>query len=310
MSNNAAQEGSGPARVMIVDDDRFSLSVFEQMVSSLGFLTETASDGAEAFAMLRENPRRADIVITDRMMPVMDGFALTKRLKREPATRGIPVILLTGSNVAEDIAAGLDAGAFYYLTKPPSPDLVRSVIESARNEINRQRNVASRLAVHQAAFNNVSVLRMTLSSPDEVEGVCSLLASLHTEPEAVIQGIYELVQNGVEHGVLRFGYQDKAALLASGRWHDQLKQRAKDPAYRGEVEATMVRRDGRLVLAVKDSGPGFDWRPFLAADPSRAGALNGRGIARANNYTFEKLAYNAAGNEVVGVIQAKKEIEW
>jgi CheY-like chemotaxis protein len=297
-------------RVMIVDDDRFSLSVFQNMVSSLGFEIETATNGAEAFALLRERPGRADIVITDRMMPVMDGFTLTRRLKREPSTRSIPVILLTGSNVAEDIAAGLDAGAFYYLTKPPSRELVRSVIESASNEVNRQRNVASTLAVHQAAFNNVAVMRMVLNRPDEVEGVCSLLASLHSEPGTVIQGIFEVVQNGIEHGVLRFGLQEKAALLAAGRWPQQLIQRSKDPAYRGEVEATMVRRDGHLVLSVKDSGSGFDWRPFLAADPSRAGALNGRGIARANNYTFQKLAYNVAGNEVVGVIQAKRTFDW
>ncbi|MBB5049574.1 CheY-like chemotaxis protein [Rhodopseudomonas rhenobacensis] len=296
--------------MMIVDDDRFSLAILEKMLSSLGFLTETSGDGAEAFAMLRENPGRADVVITDRMMPVMDGFALTRRLKREPSTRGIPVILLTGSNVAEDIAAGLDAGAFYYLTKPPSVDLVRSVVDSARKEVDRQRNVASKLSVHQSAFVNVTVLRTLLKRPDEVEGVCSLLASLHAEPETIIQGIYELVQNAVEHGVLGFGLEQKAALLAAGRWQEQLSSRSADAAYKGEVEATMVRREGHLVLSVKDTGAGFDWRPFLAADPSRAGALNGRGISRANSYAFSKLAYNEAGNEVVGVIQTTRTVGW
>jgi len=310
MSRTAAQAAPSPTRVLIVDDDRIVLSYFQQMLASLGFLAETAGDGAEAYAMLRENPGRADVVITDRMMPVMDGFALTRRLKRDPATRGIPVILLTGSKVAEDIAAGLDAGAFYYLTKPPSLELMQSVIESARKEVDRQRNVASKLSLHQSAFVNVTVLRTVLHRPDEVEGVCSLLASLHVEPETIIQGVYELVQNAVEHGVLRFGLQDKATLLAAGRWPQELAGRSKDPAYQGQVEATMVRRDEHLVLTVKDTGPGFDWRRFLAADPSRAGTLNGRGIARANNYTFGKLVYNEAGNEVVGVIQGKKSIEW
>ncbi|CCD87874.1 putative response regulator receiver domain protein (CheY-like) [Bradyrhizobium sp. ORS 285] len=310
MPNSVGSKDVDRTRILIVDDDSFSLSFLEQLLSSLGYLVETSSDGAEAFAMLRENPARADLVITDRIMPVMDGLALTRRLKREPSTRAMPVILLTGSNIAEDVAAGLDAGAFYYLTKPPSIELVKSVVESAKKEVDRQRNVSSRLAVHQAAFGNVVVMRMSLSRPHEVEGVCSLLASLHSEPEAIIQGIYELVQNAVEHGVLRFGLQNKAALLAAGRWQSELDSRGRSPALRGEVEATMMRKDGHLVLSVKDTGPGFDWRPFLSTDPSRALAPNGRGIARANNYTFSKLVYNEAGNEVVGVIQAKRPAEW
>lgn len=310
MADAANQVGLNETRILLVDDDRFSLVALEALLSSLGYRTETAGDGAEAFAMLREDPKRADLVITDRMMPIMDGLALIRRLKREPSTSGIPVILLTGSEVAADVAAGLDAGAFYYLTKPPSAALVRSVVGSAQKEVDRQRNVVSQLAVHQAAFGNVAVLRMVLSRPQEVEGVCSLLASLHPEPQTIIQGIYELVQNAVEHGVLRLGLQNKAALLAAGRWQDELAGRSRDPAYRGGVEATMIRRDDHLVLSVRDDGPGFDWRPFLTADPSRASALNGRGISRANNYTFSKLTYNEAGNEVVGIIQRKKAFEW
>lgn len=302
---------SGPTRVLLVEDDRMAMVLEQGALESLGYVVETATNGAEAYALIRENPARADIVVTDRMMPVMDGVALTRRLKRDPDTADIPIVLLTGATAQEDIESGLAAGAFYYLTKPIQNGLVASVLESATREVLRRRVAANRLLAHHSAFANIQTLRMTLSRPDEVEPVCSLLASLHTAPDRIVQGIYELVQNAVEHGLLRFGYQEKAHLLASGQWNAALEARGNDPAYaKGAVEATITRRPEGLLLAVQDPGPGFDWRSFLDVDPSRSAALNGRGIARARNHVFHQLAYNAAGNEVRALYAPERAVKW
>lgn len=298
-------------RVLLVDDDRMSLTVIQSEIEDLGFIVDTAVNGAEAYAMMREHPDRYSIVVTDRMMPVMDGLALTRRLKNDPSTSNVPVVLLTGATEPADVSAGLEAGAFYYLTKPPETALVRSVLGSALKEVRRQKSASDRLSSHQSAFRNIQVLRMTLSTPDEVEPVCSLLSSLHDEPEKIVQGVFELVQNAVEHGVLRFGLQEKARHLEAGSWDRALATRSRDPAYaKGSVEATILRKDAGLVLIVKDTGPGFDWKRFLAADPSRSALKCGRGIARANAFIFDKLVYNQAGNEVTAAIRQERPLKW
>ncbi|MCW4116275.1 response regulator [Aurantimonas sp. MSK8Z-1] len=299
------------ATVLLVDDDRSGLLSMEEQLESLGYAVVTATNGAEAFARLREDPSVADVVMTDRMMPLLDGLGLTRRLKRERATRDIPVILLTGASETDDVSAGIEAGAFYYITKPPQAKLVASVLASALQEVARQRKLRADLREHQAAFRNMQVLKFNLRLPEEVEPVVSMLASMQEAPDRTIQGIYELIQNAVEHGVLRFGFEQKSKLLAQGAWQDSLAERARDPRFaHGQVEATAIRRDDGVHLSVKDNGPGFNWRSFLRSDPSRATAACGRGVARAANVAFDRLTFNEPGNQVVGFVSSAPKVRW
>lgn len=299
------------AAVLLVDDDRSALLAMEGQLEALGYEVVTAVNGAEAFAFLREDPAIADVVMTDRMMPVLDGLALTRRLKREAATKHIPIVVLTGASDPADVSAGIEAGAFYYLTKPSSEDLVASVLASAMQEVGRQNKLRADLRGHQTAFRNMEVVRFRLDRPEDVDPVVSMLASMQDAPDRTIQGIYELVQNAIEHGVLRFGFETKAALLAEGRWNEALAERARDPAYAGGwVEATQIRRPDGIYLNVKDSGPGFNWRPYLRTDPSRSGALCGRGIARAANFAFDRLYYDQNGNQAVAFTASTPRVKW
>ncbi len=306
----SAEQGMG-TRVLLVEDDRLSAAVLQSELEKLGYTVEWSENGAEAYELFREDPARADVIVTDRMMPVSDGLALTRRLKADPETADIPVILLTGATETGDISAGLEAGAFYYITKPAQSDLIRSVLASATREAARRKAVKNRLVHHQCAFENVDILKMSLHKLEEVEPVASLLASIHRQPEKIIQGIYELLQNAIEHGVLRFGFKEKARLTAAGDWERSLRQRAGRAEYAGgRVEATMLRRKNGLVLTVEDNGPGFNWRPYLSADPSRAIGQSGRGIVRARSFVFDKLVYNEAGNKVTAACLTEKGHRW
>lgn len=302
---------SSATRILLVDDDRVGLAMLKDMLENFGHKVQTAENGAEAFAIIREDPAAIDIILTDSIMPVMDGVALTRRLKRDSECADIPIVMLTGAKEVDDIKTGIEAGAFYYLMKPAVPELVQSVLDSAMKEVSRKRGLAAKLGAHQSAFANVQVLRMVLSKPEEVESVCSLLASVHDRPEKVVQGIFELVQNSIEHGILRFGFEEKHRLLASGGWKQAVAERSKDPAYgQATVEATILRKPDSLILTVKDPGPGFVWRPYLTADMSRSSTLCGRGIARANSFIFDKLVYNAAGNEATALMALKPKARW
>ena len=109
------------ARILVVDDVPANVRLLEARLSAEYFDVATATSGAEALAMCER--AESDLVLLDVMMPDMDGFEVCRRLKRNPATQHIPVVMVTALDQVSDRVAGLDAGADDFLTKPVS-DLV------------------------------------------------------------------------------------------------------------------------------------------------------------------------------------------
>ena len=104
------------ARVLVVDDILANVRLLEAKLTAEYFEVITAHNGAEALeAVARHKP---DIVLLDIMMPGMDGLEVCRRIKQDPTTQHVPVIIVTALDQAEDKVAGLEAGADDFLTKP------------------------------------------------------------------------------------------------------------------------------------------------------------------------------------------------
>jgi two-component system cell cycle response regulator len=106
------------ARILVVDDVPANVKLLEARLSAEYFDVLTASNGAEALAMCAR--AECDIVLLDIMMPDMDGFEVCRRLKANPATHYIPVVMVTALDSPVDRVRGLEAGADDFLTKPVS----------------------------------------------------------------------------------------------------------------------------------------------------------------------------------------------
>lgn len=106
------------ARVLVVDDIPANVKLLEARLSAEYFDVATASNGAEALAIC--DRAECDIVLLDVMMPDMDGFEVCRRIKNNPATHHIPVVMVTALDQPSDRVAGLEAGADDFLTKPVS----------------------------------------------------------------------------------------------------------------------------------------------------------------------------------------------
>ncbi|HTM68429.1 MAG TPA: response regulator [Candidatus Binatia bacterium] len=104
-----------PVKVLIVDDDAFLSGIYATKLELDGFGVVTARDGEEGLkAAMKEKP---DLILLDVLMPKLDGFEVLKRLKADPETKPIPVIMLTNLGQKEDIEKGLQDGAVDYLIK-------------------------------------------------------------------------------------------------------------------------------------------------------------------------------------------------
>jgi DNA-binding response OmpR family regulator len=87
-----------------------------------------ARDGEEALDLARTS--RPDLAVLDVMMPKMDGFEVTRRLREDDATTRIPIILLTARTQEADVQRGFDAGADDYIRKPFSPQELRARVQA------------------------------------------------------------------------------------------------------------------------------------------------------------------------------------
>ena len=104
------------ARVLVVDDIPANRKLLDARLSAEYFEVATASDGFEALEVCAR--AQCDIVLLDVMMPGMDGFEVCRRLKTDPKTHHIPVIIVTALDQPSDRIRGLEAGADDFLTKP------------------------------------------------------------------------------------------------------------------------------------------------------------------------------------------------
>jgi len=119
-----SRQDSGPRRVLVVDDDRYILEATRTLLNRAGFLALGAGSALEALSQARS--QRPDLILMDLMMPGLRGDEVVHRLRANPETRGIPVILTTG-----DCTAGPMDGVSAVLTKPISRETLLEAVSRA-----------------------------------------------------------------------------------------------------------------------------------------------------------------------------------
>ena len=112
-------EGASARRILVAEDDPNILRQIEYNLQAHGYRVDTASTGAEALKQLMVS--RPDLLITDIMMPEMDGYELVASLRADEHLSDLPVIMLTAKVEDADVAQGYNSGTDLYLTKPFNP---------------------------------------------------------------------------------------------------------------------------------------------------------------------------------------------
>ena len=102
--------------VLIVDDNQQNLELLQAYLEDMDCETVPAYDGLEALEIIAKRP--PDLILLDVMMPKMSGFEVCRRIKNDPKTSDIPVIMVTALNEFGDIERGIDSGTDDFLSKP------------------------------------------------------------------------------------------------------------------------------------------------------------------------------------------------
>ena len=133
-------------RLLLVDDEPTNLQVLRHVLQA-DYRLLFATDGARALQVARE--QLPQLILLDIMMPGMDGYAVCRALKADPATAGIPVIFITALNDSQDETAGFDVGGVDYLTKPVSPPVVRARVRTHLSLVRMEELRETRLQIVQ-----------------------------------------------------------------------------------------------------------------------------------------------------------------
>src|ERR1700688_227493 len=104
------------SRILVIDDDQAIAELVKVNLELSGHQVVTANDGIKGLALAQQN--QPDLIILDIMMPDLDGFTVCQRLRQNPATNNIPVLMLTALGMTKDKVTGFDSGADDYLVKP------------------------------------------------------------------------------------------------------------------------------------------------------------------------------------------------
>jgi signal transduction histidine kinase len=160
--------------ILIVEDSPTQAAMLGHVLSRNGYEVRTAGDGAEALRLLAD--WRPAVVISDVVMPGMDGYELCRKIKEAPATRDLVVILLTHLSNPEDIIHGLECGADNFLTKPCSDEVLLSRLQYivANQDLRGVRSTEVGLDIYfrghryRMTSNHMQILDLMLSTYEEV----------------------------------------------------------------------------------------------------------------------------------------------
>jgi two-component system, OmpR family, phosphate regulon response regulator PhoB len=114
--------------VLVVEDEAALVTMLRYNLEKQGFRVEEAADGQEALTLIAET--RPDLVLLDWMLPAMSGLEVCRQIRRRPATRDLPVIMVTARTEDQDAVRGLNTGADDYITKPFSIDALLARIRA------------------------------------------------------------------------------------------------------------------------------------------------------------------------------------
>jgi adenylate cyclase len=156
-----------PSTILIVDDEPKNVDYLEQELEGFGYSTMSASNGAEALAIVETTPPA--LILLDVMMPVMDGFTTCSILKSSDETRFIPVIIMTALDAVEDRVKGIKAGADDFLTKPVDERELLARIETSlrlKEAMDRKVGGLLRLSDHFAKFVPSAVRELIAQNPE------------------------------------------------------------------------------------------------------------------------------------------------
>ncbi len=263
---------------LIVEDHPEQADLVARILRMRDYQPILAEDGEAGLRLARE--RHPDVMLLDLMLPDINGFDVCRRLRTDPATRLIPVVMLTALNDVQHRVHGFRVGANAYVTKPYGVEDLFEAISAARAWRTSMEQRALQGEIHVELNSEITLLK---DLNDFLMLVCELTPLQQDQVIQIRQAVMEMAHNAIEWGNL---HQNDRLVNITYRIHDD-----------------------RLEIVVQDQGPGFDRSqlphaavpddPFSHLDVREKLGLRAGGFGLLIcQGMVDEMSYNDTGNEV------------
>jgi CheY-like chemotaxis protein len=290
----------GKQTVLAVEDESAVREFIMLALQDAGYNVIGADSGRQAVEILKSHPNKIDVIVSDLMMPAMNGLELAKYNYENTS---LPFVVCT---------ALYDTHMAINLLKYNVQDYVIKPIDDEKNFVNIVNTAAMRnfrkmfkQDESEPLYGNVSNITIPskrsqiLLAIDWVRMQTSGKLNLK-EGEKFLNYVHEFLMNSFEHGSLKIGEQEKADLLNGGSYEQELKKRESDCQAKISVDLAILKN--RISLKISDEGNGFEYDKYLHMSEQtlidRLYMPNGRGIYIAAAY-FDSIEYTNGGSSVM-----------
>lgn len=296
--------GEQPKTILLVDDEELNLDVLSEYLEEENYNILTARNGKEALDILNDRKNEITAIVLDRMMPVMNGMELMNEIKSNLDLDCIPVVMQSAAAAPHEIREGIEAGVFYYITKPFAKELFMAILESALEYSIKNISLKSDYEAIKSSFYLLDEAKFSINKKSQIVSLCEFISNAFPKPEKAYFGINELLLNAHEHGNLGITYNEKKELLIKKYWHKEIERRESLPANKGKKIFVEYRNtDNYHEITITDQGDGFGFEEYLDFDESRAIDPNGRGIAMVKKYSFDEVIFEDNGRKVIARVR-------
>jgi len=285
--------------ILVVDDEELNLELIGEYLLTDGYKCECVTRGQEAIERLRKNRSKYSCVLLDRMMPEMNGIEVLKIIKTDSHYSRLPIIMQTALTGSDFLQEGMEAGAYYYLTKPYNARTLLAIVKAAVTNYQQVISLQHSLKETTYSLQMMQQGKFNFKTIEQARSLAVLLARACNHADNVVLGLSELFINAIEHGNLGISYKDKTKLTETGNWEAEIKHRLSIDPYRGRnVSVEFNRTKKQQTFTIIDQGDGFSWKQYMEISPERALNSHGRGIVMAKAISFDSVEYRGKGNEV------------
>ena len=285
-------------KLLVIDDEPFNLEILTDYLSDAGFYCECYENPIDGWRHL-DNNADYQCILLDRMMPDMDGLDLLAKIKQDSRFQNTPVIIQTADGSADSLCTGMRTGAFYYLTKPFSKDLLLTVVDAAVADYKKYLALQDHLDQSTESLKLIKNAVFEIRNLSQADNMAAILANCCPDPKRVVVGLAELLINAIEHGNLEIDFDHKTELLASGKWHEYISNSSREAPFSNRVvKIELNKSEDEIEFFITDEGAGFDWHSLEDHASRRVMQSHGRGILIAKNLSFDSLDFIGCGNQV------------
>ncbi len=268
--------------VLVVDDDRDVLSTLTEILAELRLNPVSAENGHEALDVLRT--RKIDLMITDLMMPHMNGFELIQHTRR--LNVNIPIAVISGHGEVRNVVSALTQGAYNFITKPFTIREIETIVKRG-------------LRLREFSLGTHRLLEGVRNSTD-----MTLPSYPHLLPSVALYVVRECQWRGIE---------DEAVLSNISICVDELLNNAllhgNDLDESRSISVALTFDQEKAMISVEDQGQGFDHRKMLEEFTSNADMLPERRGLFIVHYLMDEVVFNDRGNKVTMVKYLTSEVK-